>query len=104
MESKRPDKITGYNHPTTLKYSRNNRYKTFTEGQKPKKKEKFNTTEVGNTYSSYKELDVETDIKCPTCNEKVVKRCECTYNDKTCKLGHIWYTDRDGKIKTGNPH
>jgi len=106
MESKRPDNIAGYQHPATQRYSRNNIYKTFTEGQKPKKKEKFKTTEVGNAYSSHKELDIdaEAEAKCPTCNEEVVKRCECAYNDKTCKLGHIWYTDRDGKIKKGNPH
>ena len=104
MEAKRPDNIAGYEHPTTQKYSRSTVYKTFTEGKKPKKKETFGTTEVGNSYISYKELDVAKESKCPTCSEEVVKRCECAYNDKTCKLGHTWYTDRAGKIKKGNPH
>ena len=40
-EHKRPDNIPGYEHPTNLKYSRDGIYKTFTEGKKAKKKEKF---------------------------------------------------------------
>ena len=41
MEHRRPENIPGYVHPGTESYSKNNIYKTFTEGQKPKKIEKF---------------------------------------------------------------
>lgn len=53
MDSKRPATIPGYVHPEKTTTSRGNMYKTFTEGQKPKKKEKFGSTVVGNQYASY---------------------------------------------------
>ena len=78
MEPKRVDNIPGYEHPTTLKYSRNNVYKTFTEGKAPKKNEKFGTTESGKQYSSYKELDLEMEAESSTDSykEKIVKNKE----------------------------
>ena len=53
MDNKRPNTIPGYSHPEKTTTSRGNKYKTFTEGQKPKKKEKFGSTVVGNQYASY---------------------------------------------------
>lgn len=53
MESKRPDTIPGYVHPETTTKHRGTVYKTFTEGKKPKKKEKFGNTVAGNQYASY---------------------------------------------------
>jgi len=53
MDSKRPTTIPGYSHPEKTTTSRGNKYKTFTEGQKPKKKEKFGSTVAGNQYASY---------------------------------------------------
>ena len=52
MENKRQENI-GYNHPDCIISSRGSKYKTFSEGKKPKKKEKFGSTNVGNQYASY---------------------------------------------------
>jgi len=53
MNSKRPSTIPGYVHPEKIDTNRGYKYKTFTEGQKPKKKEKFGSTIGGNKYASY---------------------------------------------------
>ena len=81
-------------------------YKTFSEGSKPKKKEKFGKTTLDNQYLSSKDLRQEekTEHQCPKCGELANKICNCSYSDKTCPKGHVWYTDREGKIKVGNPH
>jgi hypothetical protein len=100
-ELKRPENIPGYQHPTSSSYSRQSMYKTFTEGNKPKKKEKFGKTTGGKQYASYGELEEEL---CPLCEKPPIKTCPCSYNDKYCDEGHIWYTNRDGNIKQGNPH
>ena len=39
-------------------------------------------------------IDLNND-KCPDCKGNSIK---------TCANGHIWYTDREGKPKKGNPH
>lgn len=106
MEPRRPENIPGYVHPGSESYSKNNIYKTFTEGQKAKKKETFGTVSVGKQYASLNTLKVEdTEDMCPTCNTKYISICNCVYSDKTCKNGHVWYTARgDGKCKIGNPH
>ncbi len=100
-ELKRPDSISGYNHPGEMNYSRQSIYKTFTEGKKARKKEKFGNTTVGKQYSTYGEFEEEL---CPTCNAHPVQICSCGYSDKRCGSGHVWYTDRYGALKTGNPH
>jgi len=100
-EHKRPTNIPGYEHPTTMTYSRDGVYKTFTEGKKAKKKEKFGNTSVGKQYASYGDYDEDS---CPVCEEAPVFTCPCGHSDKKCAGGHIWYTDRDGKVKVGNPH
>lgn len=99
-ELKRPDKIQGYEHPTFTNYSDNNGiYKTFTDNKK--QKEEFGITIVGKQYAVYGNYDEEL---CPICNEPPINICQCGYNDKKCSKSHMWYTDRDGKIKNGNPH
>ena len=98
-ELKRPDNIPGYEHPNTTNYSVTSRiYKTFTEG---KKKEKFGTITVGKQYAAYGDYEEEL---CPICNEPPINICHCGYNDKKCGNTHIWYTDRNGKVKNDNPH
>ena len=102
-EPRRPDNIPGYIHPETNSTAPKgvSTYKTFTEGQKPKKKEKFGSTYGGTQYSTmtYTEEDV-----CPQCSQPAVHVCNCAFSDKRCKEGHIWYTDRSGAVKLGNPH
>lgn len=107
MEPKRPDIIPGYDHPGSMVYSKDRRYKTFTEGKKPKKIEKFGTVSTGNNYLSINNLEDPNDENetCPVCAGKSLAVCPCVYNDRKCLQGHIWYVNRnDGKIKLGNPH
>lgn len=97
---KRPD-IEAYIHPENLNYSRSGVYKTFTEGLKPKKKEKFGKTSLENQYACSGNFEQDT---CSICDQKSIFTCNCAFNDRKCPEGHIWYTDREGKINKGNPH
>jgi hypothetical protein len=109
METRRPETIPGYIHPDSESYSKNNIYKTFTEGQPAKKKETFGKVSVGKQYASVNALahtltHNQNEI-CPICSETYISVCNCVYNDKTCKNGHVWYTSRgDDKPRIGNPH
>lgn len=96
----RPENINGYEHPSEHIYtSRNGVYKTFTEGQKYQ--EDFGNVIVGKQYAVSSDLNKD---KCPECKGNAIRTCQCGYSDKTCLNGHVWYTDRDGKPKKGNPH
>lgn len=99
----RPETIPGYIHPTTQSWGGGSIYKTFTEGKKARKKEKFGRTQMQDKYSLYGSGLPDNNI-CPTCRDVAISTCSCAYNDKRCSNGHIWYTRRDGKIKKGNPH
>lgn len=100
---KRPESIPGYEHPGNIKYATSNKiYKTFTEGKKAKKDEKFGNTSLNKGYCTIG-TDEEV-ISCPICDEDAVKTCPCSYTDKQCQNGHTWYTNRDGKTIKGNPH
>jgi hypothetical protein len=105
MEPRRPDNIPGYNHPSdNTSYSKNGMYKTFTEGQKPKKKEKFGVVSSGSQYASAASPSIDDD-NCPVCNTPYTSVCNCVYSDKKCKNGHVWYISRtDGQPTVGNPH
>ena len=92
--------IPGYIHPENFNNNSGKIYKTFTEGKKPKKNEKFKNTILSPNYLIVK----NNSSKCPICNEIFVKICNCNFNDKKCKNNHTWYTDRKGNIKIGNPH
>lgn len=93
--------IEGYEPPSQLNYSnKRSIYKTFTPGLKAKKNEKFGNTIAEPIYGHYN-FEEE---KCPVCKEIPKQLCYCIYNDKSCSNGHIWYYDRDGKLRTGNPH
>ena len=58
---RRPSNIPGYIHPETTTVTKGSQYKTFTEGERPKKREKFGTTDVGNKYASI-DIDQEPDL------------------------------------------
>jgi hypothetical protein len=101
---KRPDSISGYVHPTTSNYSKNSVYKTFSEGtnEKFESTNDFDNTENNKLYANY---NLDKNIgNCQICNEEAISTCPCAYNDKKCKQGHIWYTDRSGKSCIGDPH
>lgn len=105
-EPKRPNNIAGYVHPESGTFSKKSLYKTFTEGEKPKGKEKFGSTTGGSHYVSYADIVEEEDNEenfCPKCKEQYVSISKCVYNFKTCPNGHLWYLDRCGNIKIGKP-
>ena len=99
----RPEHISGYIHPSNSNYSKKGLYKTFTSdtGEKFENVKEFGNIETGKQYSNYLENEEEL---CQVCGLKAVTVCPCSYSDKTCTNGHIWYTDRCGKICMGNPH
>lgn len=107
LQRAREKEIPGYEHPTSENVNRDKLYKTFTEGKKKKKNETFGTTSIGNNiYSTLEKIENSTEIVliCPKCKGEAVKICPCGYNDKKCENEHVWFTDRTGKVKIGNPH
>lgn len=106
MEPKRPENIPGYEHPgdNIVSKSSGGYYKTFTEGKKPKKNEKFGRTSTGDVYGNVRTSVTDEDQTCPVCKKTAISTCNCGFSDKRCENGHIWYTDRTGKVKKGNPH
>lgn len=97
--------IPGYVHPKSNN-SRNSMYKTFSEGGKKKKDmTKFKTTELNDGYSMVN-IEISESHICPIkdCGQTCVFICQCAYNDKRCSNGHIWYINREGEKKIGNPH
>jgi len=99
----KPDVIAGYVHPEDAHCASNTKvYKTFTTGKKVKKNEKFGNTYHNKGYCTM--IQTEETIICPICNDPVVHTCPCSYNDKKCQNGHVWYTNREGKTIKGNPH
>jgi len=102
----RPKNIPGYEEPVNITYSKNTRYKIFSEGKQIEKNEEFKSHEINKNYISYGTLlpEENKDIICPVCNEKARQICNCHWADKKCNNNHCWYIDRDGEIKVGKPH
>lgn len=92
--------IDGYIHPVSNNYTKRSVYKTFT-AEEEKDKYAFGVTVGGKSYARQGLVETE---KCPVCQANIVSTCYCNNSDKTCEKGHIWYTDRDGNVKVGNPH
>lgn len=107
MEQNRPSIIPGYIHPENPPkniYTKDRIYKTFSEGQEPRKVEVFNSTNVSKKYVKNNNIKEDDKDFCPVCSNKYIEICNCVYNDKKCIEGHIWYTTRDNSCKIGNPH
>ena len=97
--------LPGYEHPTSTNTSRDSRYKTFNPDAKKKKDiSEFAGTAVRPQYSTFDAVGPAPEVKCPTCKSPPVKTCPCGYSDKTCENGHVWYIDREDKVKKGSPH
>jgi hypothetical protein len=108
LDQARRMEIKGYEHPNSddvnfignaLSGGRNKIYKTFSDAETGK--EEFGKTIVGKNYSTAQVISEET---CPVCKLRYSSVCNCIYSDKSCENGHIWYTDREGLVKKGNPH
>ena len=94
------NEVHGYVHPTkTGSSSKGKVYKTFTEGQK--RQEESGTITSGKQYAKINDFIED---RCPKCDQISIRTCQCGYSDKMCNNGHIWYTDREGIAKLGNPH
>ena len=106
-DHKRPETIPGYVHPNgPSNYSRKGGgvYKTFTEGEEASDTETFSSTCVETHYAVQGGTEQEDGDTCPQCKGPSVSVCPCAYSDKTCGKGHVWYTDRSGSTRNGNPH
>ena len=110
IERARCQEIKGYVHPpTTNNCNRDPRYKTFDDGgnKKISKMKKVKGVSVGPSYAAYGHPPEDLpEFLCPLCPNKspAVSTCPCVNNDMRCVQGHVWYIDRSGKIRTGDPH
>jgi len=92
--------IENYEHPSNLNTNKDSKYKVF-NGEKKKNMDKYKSRTTGKNYgSSLSQIE----DKCPVCKEESIYICPCGYSDKKCKNNHIWYIDREGLSKVGNPH
>jgi hypothetical protein len=91
--------ISGYQHPTKLQSKTNKLYKTFNKESKEKAYGKSKYSEIYATFSSEKSMR-----QCPYCQEDALYECSCPLKDKQCSNGHVWYIDKNGVIKKGDPH
>jgi hypothetical protein len=102
-------KINGYVHPVEnipkKPNNSNNPYKTFNTEKKDTDYVSSNNKSVYATFSDKKDTPKkDTPKECPDCGGEAYYCCDCDLNDQQCANGHIWYTDRSGKIKRGDPH
>lgn len=110
LEKARNQEIKGYVHPTNVNNcNRDARYKTFDDGnnKKIKKMNKVKGVNSGPAYVAYGEPPNDLpEFLCPTCPEKspAVVTCPCVNNDMRCVQGHVWYIDRSGNVRVGDPH
>lgn len=104
----RPESIKGYEFTENPKpapnfKSNSGAYKIFNENAKGKKATEFGTSIVENKYS-LSASNSDEDNMCPSCGQYAIEVCPCVYCDKKCSEGHVWYVQRDGLVKLGNPH
>ena len=98
--SRRDIKINGYVHPVEnipKKPNNKNPYKTFNT-------EKKDTDYVSSKNKSVYATFSDKEFGCPECGGEELYVCNCDLNDKQCSNGHVWYTDKSGQIKKGDPH
>lgn len=94
--------ITGYVHPTTTS-SNKNVYKTFNTESKGEYYVSAKTKFAYATFTS-KNDSMKQSQGCPYCGEDALYECDCELKDKQCSKGHVWYINREGHIKRGDPH
>lgn len=104
IESSRKDlKINGYVHPTEIVAKQTGKYKTFdTEN----KNEDYVSAVHRSTYATFTDKDYTDNYNkiCPECGDAALYECECKLKDRQCSKGHVWYIDKSGFIKKGDPH
>jgi len=94
--------ISGYVHPTTTKSVNKNAYKTFNT----ESKDDYRSSSSKPSYATF--TDKDTTVKqlndCPYCGGVAMYICDCVLKDKQCSKGHVWYINKSGHIKKGDPH
>lgn len=95
--------ISGYVHPTTSNsYSSKSTYKFFNTESK---KDDYISSKPKSIYATFNDKNTtKQDNKCPDCGGEALYACDCEFNDKQCIKSHIWYTNKEGEIKLGDPH
>jgi hypothetical protein len=104
IEKSRADlKISGYVHPTSsASSSTKNSYKSFNTDSK---KNDYISSRPKSAYAKFTDKDsINQANGCPECGKDALYACECEFHDKQCSNGHVWYINRKGKIKLGDPH
>lgn len=103
FDKSRDIKINGYVHPVEnipkKPKNSNNPYKTFNT---EKKNTDYVSSKNKSAYATFS--DKETLKGCPECGGDALYVCNCELNDNQCAKGHVWYTDKSGQIKKGDPH
>jgi hypothetical protein len=104
-------KISGYQHPTNVVKKNLEKYKTLNTESK---NAKYSTSKFKSSYASFPEKpstmsekseDKQCNINfCPVCKKKEMYACKCTFKDRQCVNGHVWYINKHGSITTGDPH
>lgn len=100
-EARRKLQISGYQHPETIKYSSDKKYKVFNS-------EDYKTSTDKPKYATFSEKKDSENVvnknNCLVCEEEYLYVCDCEMKDKQCKNGHVWFEDKSGDIKEGDPH
>lgn len=100
----------GYVHPTEGNSSRQPQYMGYSVSDDQKAlgmgeylaPKPYDPYAVFNAENSGANTD-HTDI-CPLCDEKAMYSCSCPFLDMMCKQGHIWFVQKNGTVKIGDPH
>lgn len=103
-KARRNLKISGYQHPTEVVSVVNKKsYKTFNS---EKKEDDYVKPKPRSGYATFSDKpESNKQYKgCPQCGRDVLYECDCPLKDKQCEKGHVWYVNRDGHIKSGDPH
>ena len=91
--------ISGYVHPVSTS-SNKNAYKTFNTESK---NDDYATSKSKSAYATFTDKQ-STSKGCPDCGGDALYECNCELKDKQCSKGHVWYINKDGHIKRGDPH
>ena len=104
IESARKElKISGYVHPTDIVPKTVTQYKTFNTESKG---ENYGNSKHKSGYATFTDNEYTDNYAkgCPDCGNDALYECDCVLKDKQGSNGHVWYTDKSGHIKRGDPH
>jgi hypothetical protein len=99
--------ILGYVHPETLKYNKNDPYKTI--NVKDEKGIYVSSSKLNDPYNRLsitpEKNEVQKNNICPSCQEEALFICSCEeFKDLMCKNNHYWWINSEGITMKGDPH